>query len=113
MDAEVLSIHDGSQRKTIEGLHAGVVDLLVVLDEALGLEGEILAQMPAFVIAANQMDRVLVENLEGPKIKDDFDAEIAAIHVVSEKEVSGLVRLPAHLEQLDQVHLLLLEYILF
>ena len=103
MDAEILAVHYGGQRQAIKGFHTSVVDLFGILDATLGLEGKIFAQMPALVIASDQMNCVPIQRLQSPKVKDDLDTEIASVHIIAEKQISRLIRWPAHFEQLDQV----------
>ena len=52
MYAEKLLVHDGSQRQGAKGLHTGFVNLLRVLVLAFEFEGEIVRQMPAFMISS-------------------------------------------------------------
>jgi hypothetical protein len=64
VDAEKLLVHDGSQRQAAEGFHASLVHLFGILVLALELEGEIVGQMPAFVVAAEQPERVWMPDLQ-------------------------------------------------
>ena len=103
MHAEILTVHDRGEGQAIEALHASVVDLLSILDEAFGLEGKILAQMPTFVVTPDQMDRVTIKQFQRPEVENDLDAEIPAIHVIAEKKITGFVRLTTNFEELYQV----------
>lgn len=42
-------------------------------------------------------------NLEGPKVKDTLDGEVATIDVVAEEEIPRLGRVTSNLEQLHQI----------
>lgn len=54
MDAKELLVHNGRQRQRAERLHTGIVYLLRVFVLAFKLEGEVVRQMPAFVVTAQQ-----------------------------------------------------------
>ena len=69
MDAEELLVHDGGERQSAEALHARVVDALGVLVLALELEGEVVRQVAALVVAAQQEQRVRVPHLERPQVQ--------------------------------------------
>ena len=65
--AKELLVHESGQRQAVERLHARIVDTLRVFDLTLGLECEVLCQMPALVIAAQQVQRITVADLQSPK----------------------------------------------
>jgi hypothetical protein len=54
VDAQELLVHDGGQRKSTERLHAGLINGLGVFVLAFELEGEVICQMPAFVVSSEQ-----------------------------------------------------------
>ena len=54
MYAQELFVHDCGEGKAAERVHAGFVDPVAVLVLALELEGEVVGQMPALVIAAEE-----------------------------------------------------------
>jgi hypothetical protein len=68
--AEELLVHDGSQRQCAERVHACFVNGLGVLVLALELEGEVISQMPALVVPAEEPERVRVPDLQRPQIQD-------------------------------------------
>jgi hypothetical protein len=68
--AQELLVHDRSQRQCAERVHAGLVDGLGVLVLAFELECEVISQMSAFVVSAEQPKRVRVPNLQGPQVKN-------------------------------------------
>jgi len=70
MDAQKLLVHDGSQRKSAERLHTRLVDSFGVLVLALELEGEVVCQMSALVIATQQPECIWVPDLESPKVEN-------------------------------------------
>ncbi len=69
---------------------------------AFKLEGEVVGEMAAFVIASEEPESVGVPDLEGPQVEDaldcqssyklvgitDLDAEVTAINVVPKEEIS-------------------------
>jgi len=59
-----LLVHDGSEWERTEGIHAGFVDGLGVLVLAFQLECEVVGQMTAFVVTAEQPERVGVPDLQ-------------------------------------------------
>lgn len=69
MDTEELLVHDGGQGQRAERLHACFVDFLAVLVLALKLEGEVVGQMPAFVVAAQQPEGVWIPDFERPDVQ--------------------------------------------
>lgn len=54
VDTQKLLVHDGCQRQAAEGLHAGLINGLRVLVLALKLEGEVVGQVAALVVAPQQ-----------------------------------------------------------
>lgn len=71
--AEKLLVHDGSQGQGAKGLHAGFVNLLRVLVLAFELEGEVVCQMPAFMIPPQKPQGVGIPDLKGPKVEHTLD----------------------------------------
>lgn len=103
VNAKELLVHQRGQRQTVEGVHAGIVDAFRVFNLTLRLEGEIFAEMPAFVVASQQEQRVGVKDLQGPKVKHAFYAKISPVYVVAEEEVASFVGRAADFEQFHQV----------
>jgi hypothetical protein len=68
--AEELLVHDRSQRQRAERVHACFVDGLGVLVLALELEGEVISQMPALVVSAEEPERIRVPDLQRPQIQN-------------------------------------------
>lgn len=103
MDAEKLLVHDSSEGQAAKGFDTGLVDGLGVLVLALELKGEVVGQMTALVVAAQQPERLGVVNLERPQVQDALDGKVATVNVITEEEVARLGRVAADLEQLHQV----------
>ena len=70
MDAKVLLVDDGGEGQTVEGLHAGLVEGLRVLHLALSFEGEVLGEVAALVVTAEEEERLRVPDFQGPEDKD-------------------------------------------
>ena len=88
MNTEELFVHDGSEGQCAEGLHACIIDALGVLalaylrDHRLSiqrshrgrkthtfeLEGEVVCQVPALVVTAQEEEGIRVPDFQGPKI---------------------------------------------
>ena len=66
VNAKELLVHQRGQWQTVEGVHAGIVDAFRVFYLTLRLEGEIFAEMPAFVVASQEEQRVGVKDLQRP-----------------------------------------------
>lgn len=103
MHAQELLIHEGGERQTVERLHASVIDALGVFDLALLLECEVLGEVAALVIAAQQEERRRVEQLHGPQVEHALDAKVASVDVVAQEEVARVRRRSAHFEQLHEI----------
>ena len=73
MDAKELLVHDRGQRESTEGRRAGLVHPLGIFVLAFELEGEVVGQVPAFVVASQQPERGRVPDLQGPEIEDALD----------------------------------------
>lgn len=54
MNAQELLVHYSGQRQGTERLHASLVDSLGVFVLAFELEGEVISQMPAFMVSAEE-----------------------------------------------------------
>lgn len=103
VDTQELLVHNSSQGKAAEGLHAGFVHGLGILVLALQLEGEVVSQVATLVVASQQPQCLGVVNLERPQVENAFDAKVSSIDVVAEEEISRLGRVASDLEQLHQV----------
>lgn len=95
MDAKELLVHDRSERKVAERLHAGVVEVLRVLvlawrhcasaprsarcseERRLTLEavGEVVGEMAALMVAAEKEEGIGEVDLERPEVQDALDLE--------------------------------------
>ena len=64
MNTQKLLVHDSGKRKCAERLHTSIIYSVGVLVLALQLEGEVIGQMPAFMVASKQEQCVWVPNLE-------------------------------------------------
>lgn len=101
--AQKLLIHERGQWQAVERLHARVVHALCVLDLALLFECKVLGEMATLVVAAQQEERVRIEQLHGPQVEHAFDAEVAAVDVVAQEQVARVGWRAAHFEQLHEV----------
>jgi DNA recombination-dependent growth factor C len=70
VNTQKLLIHNGGQGKGAERVHASLVDGLGVLVLALELESEVISQMTALVVSAEQPERVGVPDLQRPEVKN-------------------------------------------
>src|SRR5262245_1952497 len=68
--AQELLVHDSGQRQRTEGIHAGIIDSLGVLVLAFQLESEVVGQMPALVVSAEQPKGVGIPDLESPQVQN-------------------------------------------
>jgi hypothetical protein len=68
--AQELLVHDGRQRQCAERVHACLVNGFRVFVLALELECEVVGQMPALVVAAEQPERVGVPDLQRPQVQN-------------------------------------------
>lgn len=103
MNAEELLVHDSGERKSAEGLHAGLVHDLGVLVLAFELEGEVVSQVATLVISSQQPEGLGVVNLQTPQVEDTLYTEVATVDVVTKEQVSGLGRVAANFEQLHEI----------
>lgn len=103
--AEELLVDDGREGELIEKVHDAVVHLLVVLVEALGPEIEEGSELPAFVVAPEEVDRVFEPQFDGQDESQDLHREAAPVDVVPEEEVLGGFEWPAGLivDDLEEV----------
>jgi hypothetical protein len=68
--AQELLVHEGGERQAVERVHARIVHTLRVLDLALLLEGEVLCEVTALVVAAQQIERARIQDLHRPQIQN-------------------------------------------
>ena len=101
MNTEELVVDEGAEGECLEGCYRGLVELEAVLALALELEGEVLCQLAALVVPADEEEGVLVEDLQRVEVEEDLDREGPPVHVVPKEEVSGAVRWSPHLKKLD------------
>ena len=69
MDAEELPVEERCDRQRLEGADARLVHRRGVLVQALALEGEVLCEVSAFVVAPQQEKTVGIPELKGIKIQ--------------------------------------------
>jgi hypothetical protein len=67
---------------------------------ALQLECEVIGQVTALVIPAEQKERIRIPDLESPEVEYAFDGEVSSVDVISEEEVSRLGRVATNFKQL-------------
>mmetsp|Transcript_29348 Transcript_29348/g.76929 ORF Transcript_29348/g.76929 Transcript_29348/m.76929 type:complete len:312 (-) Transcript_29348:207-1142(-) len=103
VNAKELLVHDGHQWQAIERVHAHIIHLLRILVLHFGLESEVLCEVPAFVVASQQVDGLRKVELECPEVEDAFEREVATVHVIAEEEIPCVLWIAAVLEQLDKV----------
>jgi DNA recombination-dependent growth factor C len=70
VNTQKLLVHNSGQGKGAESVHASLVDGLGVLVLALELESEVISQMTALVVSAEQPERVGVPDLQRPEVKN-------------------------------------------
>ena len=63
MYAQELLVHDRGQGESAEGVHTSFVDLFGVLVLALELKGEVICQVAALVVTAEEPQGVGIPNL--------------------------------------------------
>jgi hypothetical protein len=68
--AQELLVHNGRQGQCAERVHACLINGFRVLVLALELECEVVGQMPALVVSAEQPERVGVPDLQRPQIQN-------------------------------------------
>lgn len=83
MNAKELLIHDCRQRQCTEGVHASFVYSLGVFVLTLKLEGEVIGQVAALVVAAKQPKAIWVPNFKSPQIQDTLSTIHQHRHSVS------------------------------
>ena len=69
VNAKELLVHDRRQWQCAKGIHASLVNLFRVLMLAFQLEGEIIRQMPAFVVTSKEPERIRVPDLQRPQVQ--------------------------------------------
>jgi hypothetical protein len=69
VDAEELFVHNCGKRKTAEGFHTSLVNLLGIFVLAFELESEVVGKMAAFMVTAQKPQGIWVPDLERPKVK--------------------------------------------
>lgn len=70
MDTEELLIHDRRQRQGAKRFNACLVNALAVFVLALELKGEVVRQVPTFVITPQEPKRIRIPDLQSPEIQD-------------------------------------------
>jgi hypothetical protein len=70
VNTQKLLVHNSGQGKGAERVHASLVDGLGVLVLALELKSEVISQMAALVVSAEQPERVGVPDLQRPEVKN-------------------------------------------
>ena len=69
MHAKELAVHERRQRHTIERLHGRHIHLITVLAHALHVEGEVLSQLAALVVATHKGHCGRKVQLERPQVQ--------------------------------------------
>lgn len=103
MNAQELLVHDSSQGQTAERLHASLVNGFRVLVFAFQLEGEVVCQVTALVVSAEQPEGFGVVNLEGPEIEHTLNTEVTTVNIIAKEEISRLGRIPTDFEELHKI----------
>jgi hypothetical protein len=80
MDAQKLFVHDRGERQRAERLEARLIYAFGVLVLALDLECEVIGQVPALVVSAEEEERVGVPNLESPQIEHTLRARASEMN---------------------------------
>lgn len=78
VNTQELLVHNSSEGKSAERLHASLVNGLGVFVLALKLEGEVIGQMATFVVTAHEPESVRVPDLEGPEVEN-------TLHIMSDR----------------------------
>lgn len=68
--AQELLVHDSGQRQRTERVHTCIVDLFSVFVLAFQFEGEVICQMPAFVVSTKKPESVGIPYLQRPEVED-------------------------------------------
>lgn len=79
VNTQELLVHNSSEGKSTERLHASLVHGLGVFMLALQLEGEVISQMATFVVTAHKPESVGIPDLEGPEVEN-------TLHIMSDQE---------------------------
>lgn len=103
VNAEELLVHDGSEGKRAERLHAEVIDLFRILVLALELKGKVVGQVTTFVVATKEKERVRVPDLQCPEVEDALDGKVAAVDVIAQKEVAGVCGVATDFKELHEI----------
>ena len=69
MDTKKLLVHDGCQGQGAEGFHNSIVELLGILVLAFELEGEVVGQVPALVVSAEEEEGLGVPYFQRPQVQ--------------------------------------------
>ena len=77
VDTQELLVHNSSEGKSAERLHARLVHSLRIFVLALELEGEVIGQMATLVVTTHEPEGVGVPNLETPEVEN-------TLHVMSD-----------------------------
>jgi hypothetical protein len=77
VNTQELLVHNSSEGKSAERLHASLVHSLRVFVLALELEGEVICQMATLVVTTHKPKSVGVPDLESPEVKN-------ALHTMSD-----------------------------
>lgn len=120
MDTQELLVHNSSERKSAERLHASLVHGLGVFVLALKLEGEVIGQMATFMVTAHEPESVGVPDFESPEVENTLhimsdrrgaeragraylNTEISTVDVVTQEEIACVCRVATNFEQLHQI----------
>ena len=103
MNAEEDSIQHRRKGEELEGGEDQAEDLLVILGSALPLEIVPGSEVVGLVVASKQEDAIRKLKLHHENREEDLDSEIAAVDVVSEKQVASGHRGPSVLQNVVKV----------
>jgi hypothetical protein len=77
VNTQELLVHNSSEGKSAERLHASLVHGLGVFVLALQLEGKVIGQMATLVVATHEPESVGVPDLESPEVEN-------TLHIMSD-----------------------------
>ena len=106
MHRQVLIVHDASYRQRVKQVHASIVDIIIKLGYDLLSEGETLGHVPAFVVSSEHDKLLGVVGFDCYEEEDAFEAEDAAVDVVSEEEVVEFLGVSSLVQHMHQVIIL-------
>jgi hypothetical protein len=70
VNTQELLVHNSSEGKSAERLHASLVHSLGIFVLALELKGKVICQMATLVVTTHEPESVGVPDLEGPEVEN-------------------------------------------